>query len=77
MKFLQKFLQRGFSRFFLNGFMIFGSKMTVFDFITRQVSAIFPACGGGMPLEVMATSGEIVALDVAAASCAAVFCFVE
>jgi len=30
-----------------------------------------------MPLEVVATSGEIVALAAAVASCAAVFCFVE
>jgi hypothetical protein len=77
MKFLQKFLQGIFSGFFLNDFMIFGSRVNVFDFITQRVPAIFPGCGGGMPLEVVASSGEIVALAVAVDSCAAMFCFVE
>ena len=57
--------------------MIFGSRVNVIDFITQRVPAIFPGCGGGMPLEVVASSGEIVALAVAVDSCAAMFCFVE
>jgi hypothetical protein len=56
--------------------MIFGSKIyRICFYYTQNVSAIFPARGDRMTLEMMASSGEIVALDVVVAFCAAVFCF--
>jgi hypothetical protein len=78
MKFLQNFPHCGFSRFFFERIHDFWVQYFRICFYYKQnVSAIFPARGGGMPLEVMASSGEIVALDVVVAICAAVFCFVE
>ena len=42
MKFLQNFLRCGFPHVFLNGFMIFGSKVSVFDFVTHGFPRYFP-----------------------------------